>query len=345
MAVVLALLARANEEKARKSIALDILRTESARQLQEIWISANSYFAIKSETLSAMAGMEVSRLTDGEHRFTIALVAEGNPLDRVLRVAPLVDQLENAMSSQGERPTRLDLRVYKNHSSAISDLVKGEIDFAQINLREFLRARQFDSGIQPLVTILPGPGFNDTAVIFTRKNTGIKTLGDLRGKSFLLGTGDSTMSFWTKVRLLQAGIHAGDLSKYRYTDRANDVLGGHVSEPAVAIGNPFSSMTPVEAVIAGVYDAAVVREKRFREVAVEQQLVALDRFEDSGDMLVARGKISADASRVFQTAVIGLNDSRSEQGLVAAPVRFRAATEEDLKEMSAKLETEVSFER
>src|SRR5213075_2538246 len=75
MATTLALLARANEEKARKSIALDILRTESARQLQEVWNSGTPYFEIKSETLSTMAGMEVAGLINTEQRFTIALVA------------------------------------------------------------------------------------------------------------------------------------------------------------------------------------------------------------------------------------------------------------------------------
>ena len=47
--------------------------------------------------------------------FTVALVAKGNPLDRVLRAAPMFDRLERSMSELGERPTRLDLGVYKDH--------------------------------------------------------------------------------------------------------------------------------------------------------------------------------------------------------------------------------------
>jgi len=276
---------------------------------------------------------------------SLLLFADGNPLDRVMRVAPLIDQLERSMSAVGERPTRFDLRVYKNHPGVVGDLVKHEIDFAQLNPLEFLRARELDPEIQPLVSILPAPGLKDGAIIFTRKNTGIKALPDLRGKSFLLGTADSTLSFWTKVKLLQAGIRASDFSKYRYIDRVNDLSKDAASAPAVVIGNPFSSMTPVEAVIAGVYDAAVVREKRFRVVAVEQQLVALDRFEDTGDLLVARGQISPEAARVFLSGVVGLNQSRSEQSFLDAPVRFRAASEDDFKEMSSKLESEVAFEK
>jgi ABC-type phosphate/phosphonate transport system substrate-binding protein len=345
IAASLALLARANEAKARKSIALDILRTESARQLQELWTSASSFVAIKSETLSAMAGMEVARLTDPEHRFTIALIAEGNPLDRVLKAAPMFDQLERSMSGLGENPTRLDLRLYKDHAHVIEDLVKREVDFAQLNPREFLRARALDPEIQPLITILPTPGFNDAAVIFTRKSTGIKTLPDLRGKSFLLSATDSPLSFWAKVILVDSGIRANDLSRYRYIDRDYDLLPDGGSALAVAVGNPYSSMTPVEAVLANVYDAGVVREKRFREVAVEQGLVALHRFQNAGDLLVARGDLPAEAARTFQRVLVELKDWQSDQTFLDAPARFRAATRNDFKEISSKLEVEAVFEK
>jgi serine/threonine protein kinase len=343
MAVTLGLLGKANEEKSRKSIALDILRTESARQLQEIWSSANAFFEIKSETLAAMAGMEVTHLTHGEHRFTIALVSQGNPLERVLRAAPMLNRLERAMSALAEQPTRLDLRLSKNYSGTIEDLVKGEIDFVRISPRNFLRARDRDPTIQSLIAILPTPGHNDSAVIFTSQNTGIKSLAELRGKSFLLSGAESTLSFWTKVSLVDSGIASRDLSKYRYIDRTNDLSPEGKSMPAILIGNPFSPMTPVQAVTAGKYDAAVVGEKRFREVAVEQQLVALHRFQEVGDLLAARGNLPPEAARRFQRAMLSLQDSPSHQTFFDAPARMRASTENDVQETLNKLAAEASF--
>jgi serine/threonine protein kinase len=343
--VSLALLARANEEKAGKSIALDILRTESARQLQEIWTSTSAFFEIKSETLSAMAGMDPGNLLEGEQRFTIALVSQGNPLDRVLRAAPLFDQLERSMGRMGETPTRLDLRLYKDHHRAIEDLVKRQVDVAQLNPREFLRARELDPQVQPLITIMPTPGINDASVIFTRKNSGISKLTELKGKAFLLGTVDSTMSFWAKVSLADSGVKGRDLSKYRYIDRAEDVYSDGRSAEGISVGNPFSSMTPVEAVIAGLYDAAVVRERRFREVAVEQGLVALHRFKEAGDLLVARGDLPAEAARAFQRVLLDLEDLPSGQTFLDAPARFRAASEQDFKPMMQWLGSETAFEQ
>ena len=343
VAVSLVLLARANVEKERKSIALDILRTESARQLQEIWASASSSFQIKSETLAAMSGMELTGLTELEDRFTIGLVSEGNPLARVLRAAPVFHNLEGTLSS-GEKPARIDLSLYKGHPGAIEDLVRGRVDLALLNAREFLRARELAPDVRPIVTIQPQAGFNDAAIIFTRRDTGIKSLEGLRGKSLLLGTANSTLCFWTKVSLASAHVKASDLSRYRYIDQPIDLIAGKSPAAGVALGNPYSSMTPVEAVIAGFYDAAVVRERRFREVAAEQDLVALARFEDSGELLVARPNLPAQTAASFQRALLSLTHAVSEGSFFDAPARFKAATEEDYKRIEERLSAEAAFE-
>ncbi len=345
MAATLALLARANEEKARKSVALDILRTESARQLQEVWNSGTPYFEIKSETLSTMAGMEVAGLINTEQRFTIALVPEGNLLDRVLRAAPMFDQLERSMNSESDTPTRFDLRLYRQHSDAVEALVKREVEFAQLNEREFLRARERDPKVRALIQILPMPGFNDAAVIFARKGSGVERLSDLSGKSFLMGTADSTMTFWAKVNLAEAGVHGRDLTGFRYIDRMVDVLPDHSTRKANALGNPYSSMTAVEAVVAGVYDAGVVREKRFREVAAEKGLAPLAKFRDAGELLVAKGNLPADVASAFQRMMLSVKDSTLNQPLLNSPARFRAAVNSDFDGMVRKLPEEAAFEK
>jgi hypothetical protein len=153
------------------------------------------------------------------------------------------------------------------------------------------------------------------------------------------------MTFWAKVALVDSGIRAKDLAKYRYITQTNDLFPDGKSAPAVAVGNPFSPMTPVEAIIAGVYEAGVVGEKRFREVAAEHQLVALHRFKENGDLIVARGNLPADASHHFQRALVDLKSAQYDQIFRDAPSRFRATTEKDYMEMSRRLEAEAEFVR
>lgn len=346
MATAFALLARANEEKARKSIALDILRTESARQLQEVWLETSKpYFEIKSETLATMAGTEIANLTDVEQRFTIGLIADGNPLARVLRAAPMFDQLERSMSAESASPTRFDLRLYKADGGALDGLVTNGVHFAQMNARQFLRARERDPRVRPLIEILPAPGFSDASVIFTRKNTGIQSLQDLKGRFMLLGAADSTMTFWTKVSLADAGVSGRDLAAYRYIDRDLDILPDGATRPGGAVGNPFSSAAVVEAVVAGMYDAGVVRERRFREVAAQHELVALGKISESGELLVAGGDLPGEAANAFQRLMLSVKESALNQPLLNSPARFKPAVNSDFDLMIRKLPAEAAFEK
>jgi serine/threonine protein kinase len=334
--ISLTLLARANEEKSRKSIALDILRTESARQLQQLWYPAHAFFPIESETLSAMAGMEVSELSNNEQRFTIALVAEGNPLARVLHSAPMLHEIENSMSDRVEKPTRFDLRLYKDPARAIEDLTRGKVDFAQINGRQYVKARKVDKSIKPLLRIVPSGG-HEGVVVFTKKNGVIHSLGDLRGHSILFGPADSTMTFWTKAALAKSGVHGADLAKYRYSDRGADIGSADNSS------NSYGQLSPVEAVVNGLYDAAVVREKRFQEVAAEQGLVALHRFEDSGDVLVARGDLSREIMGAFRNVILNNDVEASGPLLLSDVAQFHPATEEDFQALIDNAGAETAF--
>jgi hypothetical protein len=103
-------------------------------------------------------------------------------------------------------------------------------------------------------------------------------------------------------------------------------------------------MTPVEAVLGGLYDAAVVSEKRFREVAAEHRLMELGRFTDSGDLIVAKGDLPQDKARDFQRALIELKQSGSAQNLFGTPARFRLASESDYREIEKRLEAEKTFD-
>ncbi len=347
--VTLGLLAEAREEKARKSIALAILRTETARQLQEIWASPSLFFGIKSETLAAMAGKEPARLRPGEKRFTIAFVAPANPLDQILGAAPLLEHIEHRLSKSSGAATRLDLRLYKTEAAATADLVSGEVDFAQMTACAYLRSKMQASGIQPLVRIgFGGPGQNNRVVIFTRADTGIKTLSDLRGRSFLLGSADSTATLLAKAHLVEAGVRATDLSKYRYLNRPDEIAQGAViipSSEATALGNPFSAMTPVEAILDGLYDAGIATETRFLQVSQIENLVLLKRFEDPGALLAGRRKLSPEAARHFREALIHLDDRKVLQSFAGAPGAFEACSDNNVAELHEKLAAESLFEQ
>jgi len=346
MAVTLMLLVQTREEKRRKSIALAILRTESARQLQEIWDSPRPFFAIRSETLAAMSGRDPADLQGGDKRFTLAFVAQGNPLDRLLGAAPLLEHVEKRMSDLTQTPARIDLRLYKSQAEAVADLVNGNVDFMQMTARDYLRAKSQNPSVQPLVRGIPSsaPAASgaEVAVIFTRETAGMRTLADMRGKSFLFGTADSMLTFEAKVCLAEAGVTARDLSKHRYLDAGEKFASG-ASSSGPRLSNPFSDMTPVEAVVNGLYDAAIVRETRFAQVATLEKLVPLKRFADSGYILAGQSRLPAEATAHFRQAMTNLTDPQMLQMFMGYPKKFEACSDADFSEIRSKLAAEAMF--
>src|SRR5262249_43386109 len=159
----------------------------------------------------------------------------------------------------------------------------------QMNVWEYLRSRLPGPQIQPLVRLVPAAGpsrlHGQSAVIFTRADSGIRTIGELRGRSFLFGTADSTLTFWARVCLVEAGLRAKDLARFHYLEEVPRPLLGSTNfyESAAdgpALGNPFSEMTPVAAVLDNNYDAAVATERRFLQVGAKEKLILLKRFQD-----------------------------------------------------------------
>ena len=95
--------------------------------------------------------------------------------------------------------------------------------------------------------------------------------------------------------------------------------------------------------VSGAYDAAVVREKRFNEVAAEHGLIALHRFKDSGDVLVARGSLSPEIAGAFRHVMLESDAEHTGPLLLGDIARLSAATEEDFTGVIENVTAETTF--
>jgi hypothetical protein len=104
-------------------------------------------------------------------------------------------------------------------------------------------------------------------------------------------------------------------------------------------------MTPVEAILDGLYDAGVATETRFMQVSQAENLVQLDRFEDPGALLAGRRTLPPEAARHFRDALIHLNDPKVLQSFAGAPGAFETFSDADVAELHGKLAAEALFEQ
>jgi hypothetical protein len=280
----------------------------------------------------------------------MAYAARGNPLDRVLGAAPLLEHMEKRLSALGREPTRMDLRLYKSQTQALDDFAGGEVHLLEMNGRDYLSAKLRDPAIQPLVKVVPSrqPTALDAAsfVLFARDAAGLGSISELRGKSFLFSTADSALTFWAKVLLAEGGITARDLARYRYADSEDDLSRSRselTRTQGPVIGNPYSDMTATEAVTEGLYDAAIVNERRFTQVAAAEKLVVLGRFKDCGRLIAVPGGLAEGTVAHLREVLTNLPAAARFQG-IGYPLAFVACTDADFAEMRNKLAMEAVFD-
>jgi phosphonate transport system substrate-binding protein len=166
--------------------------------------------------------------------------------------APLQRYLEQQMGM----PVKLVIPT--NYNATVEGLGNGSLDVAYLGGLTYVKAHEV-YGVVPLVQRQVDQQFH--ALLITRKSTGIKSLADLKGKTFCFGDINSTSGhMFAYLAMKQAGVFK-DLKSTHYT-------GSHT-----ATG---------EAVAAGVCDAGSLDETVYRS-------------------MISTNKIPGDQMRVFYT--------------------------------------------
>ena len=98
--------------------------------------------------------------------------------DQLKQLQPLADYLSKAVG----RPVKF--QVAKDYDTAINLLVEGKVDFAQLGPLTYVKAKQRNPHLQPIVAPIEKttgrPWY--TSVIVVKNNSGINNLKDLKGK-------------------------------------------------------------------------------------------------------------------------------------------------------------------
>jgi phosphonate transport system substrate-binding protein len=157
----------------------------------------------------------------------VALVPNLEP-DKVRAVyQPLAEYLERAVR------TRVELTVPTSYPAVVEAMANDRVDLALFGGLTYVQARQ-RAHVAPLVTdITPETGTTTyDSVIIVPRDSDVRTVGDLEGKTFAFGSVSSTSgSLYPSLMLSEAGIdYRSDLERAIYT-------GGHdATAAAVAHG-------------------------------------------------------------------------------------------------------------
>ena len=201
---------------------------------------------------------------------------------------------------------KVDLKVAVDFQSAITDLEQGVTQFCFMGPSTYIIAHM-KFGATVLVKALNGGKPFHRAVIFSKGDSGISTLEEIKGKSFAFGDINSTSSHIVpRAMLLGAGIDVKDLLYYNYLGYHEDVL---------------------HAVLNGDFDAGGVMEG-----------IAL-AYKDAGIRIL---KFSEDIPE-FNFSVSGNLDNRVTEDLKQALLGLDVATAEGAAVLKAICENYTGF--
>lgn len=186
-----------------------------------------------------------------------------DPSEDVKMYAPFLRYLER------ETGYRFKLRVTLRNGNIVEDLGTGAVQFAAIGTLSYLEANK-RYGVQALVRGVTGQKKGEyQALIITAPQSKIRSIGDLKGRSFAFGSKTSTQGHLIpRIMLKEAGIDIKDLSSYEYT------------------GSHFET---ANAVVSGRFDAGGIQDTLGRELASRGlvRVIAVSGYFPSSNISVA----------------------------------------------------------
>jgi len=186
-----------------------------------------------------------------------------DPKEDVRIYSPFLKYLEKATGKH------FGIKFTERYEDTIENLGKGITHFAAIGSLSFVIGKgKYGSAIKYLVSGVNKDG--DTryyAVIFTKPDTDIKDIKDLKGRTFAFGARMSTQGHLIPRKMLDdEGITIEDLQKYTFT-------GSHINT--------------VRAVLNGEYDAGGIQDTLAKELASEGKINILKISEPYPSSLIA----------------------------------------------------------
>jgi phosphonate transport system substrate-binding protein len=205
---------------------------------------------------------------------------------------PLRDYLATQMGRE------VNLVIPTNYNATVEALGNGSLDFAYLGGLTYVKAhRQY--GVVPLVQRTSDLEFH--SLFITGSSSAVKSLADLKGKTFAFGDINSTSGhLMPYMELKRAGINVDADLKFRYSG----------SHPATA-----------KAVESGAVDAGALDETVYNSMIAEGKLdkTKVRVFYTSKPFVdyvwVARKETTAEERERFVQAFIGLKEGRDDKVL------------------------------
>lgn len=162
------------------------------------------------------------------------------------QLRPALDAVARRLSNELRQPVTIRIQIASSYDEGVKLIVNRRADFMRLGAASYIAAKEKDRGISLLVVESIGGRSTFNGVIAVHRDSDIREMRELKGKSFAFGAAESTLGrYFAQQRLLRAGIRADDLARFAYLEQHDKV--------GMAVG-------------AGQFDAGALEETMFRKL-------------------------------------------------------------------------------
>lgn len=240
------------------------------------------------------------------------------------RFAPFVNCLQTNATFQADVPLLFELYIYTSYSNAMAGLSKGEADLMLLTPASVVRHRNLEKEIRPLVHFASSGHRAIPTAIFSRPESGITHLAELKGKSLAFAALDLPLvEDSIKSTLWIGGLRKQDFSGIE----------------------TVSSRAVVSAILAREFDAGVATMNdlvRLTNAGVRLQII--HEVATPGYSWVSTTKLHATTERAIRDRLLAIRDTEVLAALDEMLTGFEPASARDFDEVEQSLERARLFD-
>ncbi|MAD41408.1 MAG: phosphonate ABC transporter substrate-binding protein [Arcobacter sp.] len=233
--------------------------------------------------------------------------------------SPIIKYLEKDAKRQG-LDIKISIKIYPSYESALEGIVRGDYDFARFGPATYILAKQRNDAIKLLVREEQKGKKVFNGIFIVKEDSSIKTLQDLKNKSFAFGDKRSTIGrYLAQDELLKANITSKDLKEYDYLNRHDKVA------LAVAFGS---------------FDAGVVKESSYKKYKY-RGLKAISSFQNITKPWLVRSGLNDKIYNTLKESLLNLKDERILKSI--KKTAFIESRDEDYAVIKKSIENSSKF--
>ena len=280
--------------------------------------SLRSAFRLALASLILATG--VGRASAQDETLVFATYASERPSEEHRKMEPFRQRLEQGLQAAGF-PIKVELRIYATYEEATGILSKEKADIGRLGPASYILAKRANPRLELLAMEREEGTRLLSGYIFVPKDSPIKSLADLKGKTFAFGEANSTTGrYLPQAAMVKAGIRGKDLASYEYLGRHDKVA---------------------YAVASGLYDAGAANEVTVRKYGYSKGLRPIYTLHSPSHAWIARPGLDKALLARLKTILL---DIQGEELQLISRDGFLSAKDSDYDSLRNAMKTAEGFE-